>query len=318
MPLVSVIEFNRMRNCRRSHPLRRQKPVLTKGVFMRIAVTYDKNDGSVFQHFGKTENFKLYEIENGKVVSSAVIGNGGAGHEALAGVLADNRVDAVLCGGLGQGMLNALAGEGIEVYPGATGSADDALQAFLEGTLQQGEANCDHHGHEEEDGECGRHCGSGEGCGHCCGGERKVSLEGKNAGKVVRVHYRGTLDDGTQFDSSYDSEPMEYVCGTGMMIRGFDRAVVNMDPGDSVDVHLLPDEAYGNYNPQYVLHLKVADVPGSEDLEIGQQVYLKSDRGGSFPVIVTDKDDENITLDANSEFAGKELNFHIELLSVSD
>ncbi|MGI5989706.1 MAG: NifB/NifX family molybdenum-iron cluster-binding protein [Lachnospiraceae bacterium] len=284
---------------------------------MRIAVPYE--DGNVFQHFGRTENFKIYDIDGGEIVGSQVINCGGTGHEALAGLLAGQGVDTLICGGLGEGAMNALREAGIQVYPGASGSTDEAVAAFLDGELETGEANCDHHHEEESEEGCQENCGGGcgGGCGGCAGcGERPVILEGKNAGKTVRVHYKGTFNDGTQFDSSYDrGEPLEYVCGTGMMIPGFDAAVVDMEVGDSVDVHLMPEDAYGMPDPSRVLDLKIAELPGSEDLSVGQKVYLSNSMGQSFPVVVTAKDEENITLDANHEMAGKELNFHIELLS---
>ena len=103
-----------------------------------------------------------------------------------------------------------------------------------------------------------------------------------------------------------------------MMIPGFDKAVVNMEPGDVVDIHLMPEDAYGMPNPDNVIALKIAELPGSENLTLGQRVFLRDDYGHSFPVRVTAMDSENITLDANHEMAGKELNFHIELISVED
>lgn len=307
---------------------------------MKIAATYD--NGTIFQHFGRTEQFKLYTVEDGKIVSSEVVGNDGLGHEALVKILEGNDIDVLICGGLGPGAMNALEAAGITVIPGAEGSADKAVEAYLKGELQPGEANCDHHDHHEEgsgEGGCGHHggndgCGHDEGCGHDCGegeeegcghqcghcGHHEVILEGKNAGKRVRVHYRGTFNDGTQFDSSYDrGEPMDFVCGTGMMIPGFDKAVALMETGESVDVHLMPEEAYGMPDPSCILHLRIADLPGSEKLSVGDQIYLRNTTvGQSFPVTVTEKDDENITLDANHMLAGKELNFHIELLEVLD
>ena len=96
---------------------------------MKIAVTY--SDGEVFQHFGKTEQFKVYDVEDKKVVSSEVIGNNGLGHEALAGLLADNSIDVLICGGMGEGAKNALAEAGVEVVSGAQGDADSAVEAFL-------------------------------------------------------------------------------------------------------------------------------------------------------------------------------------------
>ena len=138
-----------------------------------------------------------------------------------------------------------------------------------------------------------------------------------NESKRCKVHYTGTFNDGTKFDSSYDrGEPLEFVCGAGMMIKGFDEAVKNMNIGEIVDVHLMPEEAYGMPNPDAVFTVEIAQLPGSEDLTVGQQVYLSNQYGQPFPVKVTAKDETNITLDANHEMAGKELNFRIELVEV--
>nr|WP_296031798.1 FKBP-type peptidyl-prolyl cis-trans isomerase [uncultured Dorea sp.] len=144
-----------------------------------------------------------------------------------------------------------------------------------------------------------------------------MSLEGKNVGKTVKTHYKGTFNDGTQFDSSYDrGEPLEFVCGAGMMIQGFDAAVADMEVGQVVDIHLMPEEAYGMPDPEAIFTVEIAQMPGSEDLSVGQQVYLANQMGQPFPVKVTAKDDTNITFDANHEMAGKELNFKIELVEV--
>lgn len=142
-------------------------------------------------------------------------------------------------------------------------------------------------------------------------------FEGRNVGKTVRTHYKGTFNDGTQFDSSYDrGEPLEFVCGAGMMIRGFDAAVADMEVGQIVDVHLMPEEAYGLPDPQAIFTVEIAQMPGSEELSVGQQVYLSNTSGQPFPVKVTAKDETTITFDANHEMAGKELNFKIELVEV--
>ena len=302
---------------------------------MKIATTYE--NGNVFQHFGRTEYFKVYEVEDGAVVSSEVIGSDGIGHGALAGLLANHDIQVLICGGLGGGALNALTNAGIEVCAGASGNADEAVAAYLRGELVDTGANCDHHHHGEGE-EC---CGHGEGedhecCGghgheegedhECCGGNgggccggRRLTVEGKNAGKNVKVHYRGTFDDGSQFDSSYDrGEPLAFVCGAGMMIKGFDKAVADMEVGQIVDVHLMPEEAYGPSDPEAIITIEIAQLPGSENLEEGQRVYLRNMMGQPFPVTVTAKDDVHITLDVNHEMAGKELNFRIELLEVTD
>ena len=294
---------------------------------MRIAATYE--NGNIFQHFGRTESFKVYDVEDGKILSSKVISSGGAGHGALAGLLADNTIDVLICGGLGGGAMNALADAGITVIAGAEGNADEAVEAYLRGELVSSGANCDHH-HHEEGHSCGHHDGEegGDddgcvegGCGSCggCGGSGApvIVLEGKNAGRTVRVHYRGTFNDGTQFDSSYDrGEPLEFICGAGMMISGFDKAVVDMETGQAVDIHLMPEEAYGMPDPDRIITIEIEQLPGSEQLNAGDRVFLRAWNGQPFPVTVTAKDAETITLDSNHEMAGKELNFHIELLEV--
>ena len=95
-----------------------------------------------------------------------------------------------------------------------------------------------------------------------------------NESKRCKVHYTGTFNDGTKFDSSYDrGEPLEFVCGAGMMIKGFDEAVKNMNIGEIVDVHLMPEEAYGMPDPANIITVAFEDMPGSENLEIGNQVY---------------------------------------------
>lgn len=287
---------------------------------MKIAVTYD--NGNIFQHFGRTESFKVYDVEDNKVVSSEVIGSNGVGHGALAGLLADRAVDVLICGGIGGGAQQALSDAGVELVAGAEGDADQAVEAYLKGELISTGANCDHH-HHEDGHSCGDHgeghsCGSG-GCGDSCGGGcgSEPKLTGRNVGKICRTHYRGTFNDGTQFDSSYDrGEPLEFTCGAGQMIRGFDAAVADMEVGQVVDVHLMPEEAYGMPDPNAVFTVETAQLPGSEDLEAGQQVYLSNQYGQPFPVKVVMKDETTITFDANHEMAGKELNFRIELVEV--
>ncbi len=284
---------------------------------MKVAVTYE--NGEVFQHFGRTKSFKIYDVEDGAVVSSEIMSAGGVGHEALAGLLAQYDIGVLICGGMGAGAQAALAEAGIEVYAGAQGSADEAVETYLKGELVSTGVNCDHHDHEhgeEHDHSCGEGgCASG-GCAGCsgCG---PSPIEGKNVGKTCRVHYRGTFDDGTQFDSSYDrGEPLEFVCGAGMMIRGFDAAVAQMDPGEILDVHLMPEEAYGPADPDAVFSVAIRELPGSEGLEVGQRAYLTNDYGQPFIVRVIAKDDTLITFDANHEMAGKELNFSIELVEI--
>ena len=128
---------------------------------MRIAVTYDNEQ--VFQHFGHTEQFKIYESLESKIIDSQIIGTNGQGHESLAGFLKNHNVETLICGGIGGGAINALTQAGIKYYGGVTGNADQAVKAFLEGHLEYNpDARCSHHDHEE-----GHDCGTeGHDCGH--------------------------------------------------------------------------------------------------------------------------------------------------------
>jgi predicted Fe-Mo cluster-binding NifX family protein len=123
---------------------------------MKIAVTY--GDGLVFQHFGHTPAFKIYEIQNDRVVKEQVAQTNGSGHGALAGFLGNLGVEALICGGIGGGARNALAAAGIAVYGGVSGNADDAVTALLAGELKWDPcASCSHHGegHSCEEHKCG-------------------------------------------------------------------------------------------------------------------------------------------------------------------
>ena len=127
---------------------------------MRIAVTYE--NGQVFQHFGHTKQFKVYDIQNGQVVDSKVLDTNGSGHGALAGILKVLHVDALICGGIGGGAQMALNAAGIEICGGVKGEADEAIAKYIAGELDySAEANCDHHDHEHghdcHDHDCGEH-----------------------------------------------------------------------------------------------------------------------------------------------------------------
>lgn len=132
-------------------------------ITMRIAVTYE--EGQIFQHFGHTEQFKLYDVAEGKVVNSEVVSTNGQGHGALAGFLLGNKVDVLICGGIGGGAQMALADAGIQLFGGVQGNADDAVEALLKQELMYNpDVKCDHHGEGHEHGTCGNHgCGS-QGC----------------------------------------------------------------------------------------------------------------------------------------------------------
>lgn len=128
---------------------------------MRIAVTYE--NGAVFQHFGHTGQFKLYDVEENQIKNAQIVDTNGSGHGALAGFLSDNHVDVLICGGIGGGAKSALEEAGITLYGGVSGSADDAVLSLIEGTLSfNPEVQCSHHEHEHGSGQhaCGEHgCG---------------------------------------------------------------------------------------------------------------------------------------------------------------
>ena len=132
---------------------------------MRIAVTYE--NGNVFQHFGRTERFKVYDVEDGKIIKSEIVDTNGSGHGALAGILSAIKADVLLCGGIGGGAQTALAESGIKFYCGVSGNADESVNSFIAGKLEfDPDVHCDHHDHEHGNGahRCGNHgCGSG----HC-------------------------------------------------------------------------------------------------------------------------------------------------------
>ena len=131
---------------------------------MKIAVTYE--NGQIFQHFGHTAQFKLYEVEDGKIVNAEVVDTNGSGHGALAGLLSSLNADVLICGGIGGGAQIALAQAGIKLFGGVNGNADEAVEAFLANSLNYDpEAKCDHHDHHHGEGHtCGDH-----GCGSNCG-----------------------------------------------------------------------------------------------------------------------------------------------------
>lgn len=134
---------------------------------MRIAVTYE--NGQIFQHFGHTQQFKVYEVQEGKIVVSQVVDTNGSGHGALAGVLEALAVDVLICGGIGGGARMALDAAGIQLFGGVSGSADAAAEALVEGKLVYNpDVRCNHHDHHHGEGHtCGDHgCGGHHG-GHC-------------------------------------------------------------------------------------------------------------------------------------------------------
>lgn len=130
---------------------------------MKIAVTYE--NGEIFQHFGHTSQFKIYEVENGTITNAYILDTNGSGHGALALLLAENDISVLICGGIGGGAQMALAQAGIQLFGGVSGDADDAVNALVAGKLAYNpDVRCNHHDHDEHGHACGNHgCGNG-GC----------------------------------------------------------------------------------------------------------------------------------------------------------
>ena len=175
--------------CCAFEPVELTQTIMEKGNnSMRIAVTYE--NGEVFQHFGHTEQFKLYDAEGGVIVAEQVVDTNGSGHGALAGFLQAAQVDALICGGIGMGAQMALADAGIRLYAGVQGSADAAAKALAEGNLSYDpDARCDNHGHHGEGHECGHHHGEGHECAHHHGEGHECGHEEGDEG--CRRHHEG-------------------------------------------------------------------------------------------------------------------------------
>ena len=137
------------------------------------------------------------------------------------------------------------------------------------------------------------------------------------SGDTVRVHYRGTLDDGTEFDSSAGRDPLEFTLGSGQVIPGFDSAITGMSAGDTKTVTIPPEEAYGQPNPGMVHEVPRADIPANIPLEIGSQLAASDGQGRQMQLTVVAATDDTVTLDSNHALAGKALTFELTLDSIA-
>jgi FKBP-type peptidyl-prolyl cis-trans isomerase 2 len=135
-------------------------------------------------------------------------------------------------------------------------------------------------------------------------------------GDTVRVHYKGTLDDGTVFDSSEGREPLEFTIGENKVIPGFEQAVTGLDLGESVTAEIPADQAYGPRDERMILEVDRKQVPEDIELEIGSQLQLRRRDGGAAMVVVTAFTESSVTLDGNHPLAGKDLTFDIELVEI--
>jgi len=137
-----------------------------------------------------------------------------------------------------------------------------------------------------------------------------------NDGDTVRVHYTGTLTDGTMFDTSQEREPLEFIMGSGNVISGFEEATRNMEVGQVKTVTIPAEKAYGPYHEEMVLAMPRDQLPTDLNPEIGQRLQMQSPDGTRVVVVITDVSDIAITLDANHPLAGKDLTFEIELMEI--
>lgn len=135
-------------------------------------------------------------------------------------------------------------------------------------------------------------------------------------GDVVRVHYTGTLLDGTQFDSSVGRNPLEFTVGAGQMIAGFDAGVLGMTVGEKKTLQIDPENAYGPSNPEAIIEFPKENVPAEMQLEVGMQLNLQNQYGQPVPVVVLEVKDDVIIMDANHSLAGKDLIFEVELVEI--
>ena len=145
-----------------------------------------------------------------------------------------------------------------------------------------------------------------------CAGEKTAQ-----DGDIVKVHYTGTLEDGTQFDSSAGSDPLEFTVGAGQMIPGFEDAVRGMKVGETKTVTIPADEAYGQWDPQLVIEVDKSQFPEDIDPEIGDELYVTLQNGNVAKIKVVDLSETTVTIDANPELAGKDLTFKIELVELT-
>ena len=135
-------------------------------------------------------------------------------------------------------------------------------------------------------------------------------------GQKVKIHYTGTLDDGTQFDSSAGRDPLEFEMGAGMVIPGFETGVADMAEGEKKSIHIPAAEAYGEVREDLIMNFEKAQLPEDLKPEVGMMLQMQGPEGQPVPVTVKAIEEEHITIDANHQLAGQNLNFELELVSV--
>jgi len=136
------------------------------------------------------------------------------------------------------------------------------------------------------------------------------------SGDTVKVHYHGKLNDGSTFDSSEGREPLEFIVGSGQVIKGFDDAVLLMVPGDKKTVNIAVENAYGERNDEMMMEYPRSEFPADMIPEIGMELHMSDNQGNVFPVVIAEIADDMVILDANHPLAGEDLVFEIELISI--
>lgn len=142
-------------------------------------------------------------------------------------------------------------------------------------------------------------------------------MQQAKSGDTVRVHYHGKLTDGTTFDSSEGRAPLEFTVGRGMVIKGFDDALIDMQIGDKKTVHIPVDQAYGHRNDEMMMEFPKSDFPEDMAPEVGLEIHMSDNMGNVFPVVIAEVLENTVILDANHALAGKDLVFDIELVEIA-
>lgn len=135
-------------------------------------------------------------------------------------------------------------------------------------------------------------------------------------GQKVKIHYTGTLDDGSQFDSSAGRDPLEFEMGAGMVIPGFEKGVQGMEVGEKKSIHIPAAEAYGERREEMIMQFDRSQLPDGLEPTVGMGLQMQGPEGQPVPVMITAVDEESITIDANHQLAGQNLNFELELVEV--
>lgn len=141
-------------------------------------------------------------------------------------------------------------------------------------------------------------------------------MSSANTGDTVKVHYTGTLDDGTVFDSSKDGSPLEFTIGKGQILKGFEQGVIGMAVGESANVHIPADEGYGPRREELVAKVPMEQIPPDLTPEIGMKLQAQTSDGHPMIITVTEIGEDEITIDGNHELADSNLNFDIELVEI--